>query len=227
MVSKLNDIGISRWIVSSTSSIENNYDAVKRELKKIIELEPCKSFPALWVTPEMLIKSPDLNYFFDDINYYAIKIHGLANKWYSNGRNLNRVFEIAKERNLPIILHTGGHKKTNASVYTSICSKHSTVKVILAHGRPLDEAISIINSNINVSVDISFMSIENVETLIHSVNPDKIIFGTDFPMDLIYYQNESIRDRYKKRLDLLISTIGFENFYKISNINIEQLFFTK
>jgi len=223
----LRKVGVSRWIVSSTSSIENNYDKVKNEFKKIIDIAPLESYPALWVTPEMLNKSPDLNFFFNEINYYAIKIHGVANTWYPYRKNLNIVFEIAKKRNIPIILHTGGQKQTYASAYGSICSKHSTVKVILAHGRPLDEAISIINANSNVFVDISFMSVENVDTLIHSVNPEKILFGTDFPMDLIFYQNESIIDRYKNRLDSLISSIGLENFYKISNLNIEQLFFKK
>jgi predicted TIM-barrel fold metal-dependent hydrolase len=77
------------------------------------------------------------------------------------------------------------------------------VKTILAHGRPIDQAYKIIRQYSNAHVDTAFMPIEDINFLIENGVKNKIIFGSDYPIDSYFYPEQDRKERYASRLNQL------------------------
>ncbi len=220
---KLKAMGIKKWAVSSLSTIDNDFSIVAKEMHTLMNMAPEQTIPLLWVTPWMLNESYNLKK-YDTIPFAGIKIHGFADSWDSSGEPLWKVFRIALDRGLPVLLHTGGKPESDAIAYDKICSQFKESTVILAHGRPVEQAIKVMKNNPNVYADIAFMPVEHIIQLREHVDDNRIMFGTDFPLDGYYYPRDSITARYKKRVTTLVKSFGENIFLTWSNSNFHDVY---
>ena len=134
-------LGVTRWAFSSTSTGHVPFRFVRDEIERAVEASGGAAVPLLWVTPGMLRHSRDLScYFFRE--FYGLKIHGMQG-WEPNGAELRRVFKVAEERDLPVLLHTGGRTSCEAGAYLGVCAEFPSVRVILAHGQPIDQTVAV------------------------------------------------------------------------------------
>jgi len=175
-------VGITHFAYSSTSNVVTDDPAFMREERNAMhELSEGKAVPLLWVTHSMLRKSRDLALYFDN-RIRGLKVHGVSETWKPNSKSLARVFDIANERNLAIMLHTGEKDECIASIYEPIVKKYPKVKVILAHGRPLNQTIEVLQHCPNAFVDTAFMPHRHLQILIQNGFANRILFGTDTPI---------------------------------------------
>jgi len=217
---ELSDLGIARWIVSSTTTSDNNFEKVKEEYQRLKEIAFQQTIPLLWVTPKMLDMSSDLNK-YEELLSYGLKIHGFAEHWEPSGKPIRRIFNIAKERKIPILLHTGYLPAgPEAGKYENLIKQFPDVTVILAHGKPEDQTIYLLKTYHNVFVDTSYISTFGLRQIFDTLGDDKILFGTDFPLDKYYYPDQSSTERYKKLVNMLVNEYGEESFLKWANKNI-------
>lgn len=174
--------GITHFAYSSTSAVVTDDPLLMREEREAMrELSGEKAYPFLWVTHSMLSKSGDLSLYLDD-DIRGFKVHGASESWPPNGKGLTRIFELAKERELPVLLHTGGYESCCAGVYEKVCRKFESVPVILAHGRPVSEAIRVLDYCPNAFVDTAFMPHRDLCELLKRKFFDRILLGTDTPI---------------------------------------------
>lgn len=174
--------GITHFAYSSTSNVVTDDPVFMREERDAMhELSEGRAVPFLWVTHSMLRKSRDLSLYLDD-KIKGLKVHGVSEKWKPYGKSLARFFDIADERNLAIMLHTGEKNECFAGMYEPVIKKHPVVKVILAHGRPLNQTIDVLRHCPNAFVDTAFMPHEHLRTLIQNGFADRVLFGTDTPI---------------------------------------------
>ncbi|MFZ4857691.1 MAG: amidohydrolase family protein [Desulfuromonadaceae bacterium] len=202
---------VKRWAVSSTSTCAyiGGYDMASRELREIIELAPNEAIPILWLTPDMIEESPNLNR-FEEIPYRMLKVHGYSHDWHTNDKLFEQVFIAARKRSLPVLIHTGGRPESDAGRYTKICKSFSDIIIILAHGRPIDETIKVMKQCPNVWVDTAFMPIEDIQTLIDERLEKRVVFGSDYPLDAFFFPKQSEQKRYRKNIRSIIKTYGEE-----------------
>lgn len=224
VVDLLDKLRIASCVVSSLSTgmAHNGYKEACREIQFILEHAQREILPALWVTPEMLMRSKHLKA-FNEYPYYMFKIHGYMNDWHSSPKLLERVFAIAEEQDLPVMLHTGGRSESDAGRYQAVCQKYSNVKVVLAHGRPIAEAMSVIRTTKNVWVDTAFMSLNDIKRIVTSGLSDKIVYGSDLPLDEHFYPKAYPITRYRYRVNKLIETFGEAMFDQWSGKNFIQI----
>ena len=181
--------GITHFAYSSTSTVvTDDPDFLLEERVAMHELSEGRAKPILWVTHDLLKRSRDLSQYMSDAGgkICGLKIHGVSENWKPNGRDLRRVFEIARERGLFIKLHTGEHEECEAGMYKRICTDFPDVRVVLAHGRPIQQAIDMLRCCPNTLVDTSFMPHEYFLQLMAAARNknfvDRILFGTDTPI---------------------------------------------
>ena len=181
--------GITHFAYSSTSTIvTDDASFLLEERIAMHELSGGKAKPILWVTHDMLKKSRDLSLYMDDAGgkIVGLKLHGVSEPWEPFGKDLKRVFDIAKEYKIFVMLHTGEHEECEAGIYKRICKAYTDVSVVLAHGRPIQQTIEMLHECPNTFVDTSFMPHEYLRILIkiaHEYNfTDRILFGTDTPI---------------------------------------------
>lgn len=221
-------VGVDYYAVSSTSMCEENYPKVLDELHELIRLDGDKVLPMMWITPEGL--KGNIAWFLEsDIQWRCLKIHPYLHpeSWVADSDNCNEVVDIARELKIPLLIHTGNESCCQAKKYEHLILKNPDVVFILAHGRPIDEAICLAQKYSNVYVDSAFMPIPDMQQIISSGLSHKLLWGTDMCIPAHFYPNADMREYYKWNLTELskicsaaeYELITYRNACKIFNIN--------
>ena len=209
-------LNVERYYFSSTSTGNIPFRYVRREIESLVDMSNGHAIPFLWVSPGMLRHSRDLRpYFFRD--FAGIKIHGLQG-WNPNGKEIHRVLSIAREKNLPVLLHTGEHEICRAGAYLRLCREFGDVRIILAHGRPLDECITVMKECPNVYADTAFMPVNNILILRNEGLIKRVLWGTDFPV-MRYFYDIPPEDYYRQKISEAINILGESDFTRITQEN--------
>ncbi len=195
------EAGINEIVVSSTSTCAELYKLVVREIRELIRMGGSRIHPLLWITPRMM-KTWGLSYMLHSkIRWQGIKMHWQAHReWYYNRKLLHNALEVARWMDVPVLLHTGIYKECHARVFLDICLDYQDLTFVLAHGRPIDETMEIISRCSNTYVDTAFMPVEDVITLVHNGFAQRILFGTDAPINLLFYKNMTTAEYIKSCL---------------------------
>jgi hypothetical protein len=220
---ELESIGIVKWAVMSTT-ICKGYDAFEEsnlEIDTMINYAKDSVYPVLWFLPVMLKK--DISYIFNRHNWCAVKIHPRAQFWDPKGRELQESICCIKERNLPIIIHTALYPNyCEAGDFEYLISSNKDVTFILAHGRPIDQAINMVLSFKNVFLDSSYMPYEDINALFSKNLTERVLFGSDYPIDTIFYPDEDRIDRYKTYISKCSNFFSGASFCDNFNILFER-----
>lgn len=194
--------GVEEIAVSSTSTCAGQYGLVCKEMLELIELGGDKIHPILWVTPE-IIKNNLFRTLLDrtDIRWQGIKLHYIANpEWLECEKLVQILIEQTNELSLPVLLHTGEFKSCHAKAFEPLIQQYNNTKFILAHGRPIMETVELMEAYSNVFVDTAFMPIYNIMILIKHNLQERILFGTDIPINLTFW-DQPTSEYIKERID--------------------------
>ena len=226
--SLMNAVGVDYYAVSSTTMCEENYPKVLDELHELIALDSEKVLPVMWITPEGL--KGNIAWFLEsDIRWRCIKIHPYLHpeSWAAESDNCKDVVEIARELKVPLLIHTGNESCCRAIFFENLILKNSDVLFILAHGRPIEDAIGLAEKYSNAYIDTAFMPIVDMKAIISHGLSHKLLWGTDMCIPAHFYPNADMREYYKWNItelrkicsDVEYDYITFHNSCKIFNIN--------
>ena len=210
------EAGVDEFAVSSTSVCAELYDTVIDEIRELISLGGESVHPILWVTP-LMMKTQGVKYMLQSgIKWQGVKMHWDAHKDWCNELDLvNKVVGIARSLNVPILLHTGETAKSMAENFKDLCRFNQDVKFVLAHGRPLEQTLSILKLYPNTYMDAAFMPIENVQQLVNEGLINRILFGTDMPINKVYYTKISNSQYIKNCLSEIRNNLSEDEFKQI------------
>ncbi len=218
-------LNVSRYYFSSTSTGSVPFREVRREIEKLVSLSEGRATPFLWISPGMLRHSRDLKPYFFRIEqkFAGIKLHGLQG-WNPEGKEIRRVISIARDKNLPVLLHTGEHEICRSSVYMNLCLEFPDVKIILAHGRPIDECIAVMNECENAWADTAFMGVNNIVRLRDSGLIPRVLWGSDFPVMRFFYDDISPIEYYMQNINSAKEALGENDFELLTSVNFQKFF---
>ncbi|MCQ2286137.1 MAG: amidohydrolase family protein [Bacteroidales bacterium] len=212
---------IDHIAVSSLSSITKGFHKTAiREMKELLRLGKGKVSPLLWVSPDMF--KPRGQYVLrkllhSKIEWKGIKIHFYQHpEWGHNYALACQAFALARKLHLPVLTHTGGTPSSDAGVFKRIAKDFPDVTIVLAHGRPIEEAIEVLKNCPNTLVDTAFMPQGDQKQLIDNGLADRILFGTDIPINKYYYPDVSTKDFVKQHLAELKDITTPEQFAEIT-----------
>lgn len=120
--------------------------------------------------------------------FVGVKIATLAHAVNPSSQDGMHVFEVAKELDIPVMIHTGVGSPFAApiSAWRAI-EAFPTVKVILAHagGNEMQEqAMVLAHKYDNIFLEPSWMPGVNIASMIKSVGADRILFSSDMAENL-------------------------------------------
>lgn len=221
----LRNIGVDTIAVSSTSTCAEEYELILDEFSWLYEEWKENLFQVLWVTPKMLMDNGLKKLLDSDINWKLIKMHWSAHpEFYNNSTFIDNLLSNERLKALPILLHTGEFPECHASVFTHLIATHTERNFILAHGRPLQETSQLLRQYPNVFVDTAFMPISHIQKLIKLGFTDKIIWGSDIPINLHFIPSESSETYITKNIKELRDLVPENLFIKITSTNFLRLF---
>ncbi len=198
------EAGIDEIVVSSTSTCAELYKLVVREMRELIRLGGSSIHPLLWLTPRMM-KTWGIRYMLHSkIKWQGVKMHWMAHReWYYNKKLMNDALDVARKLSVPVLLHTGNFKECHAGVFKTICQNNPDLTFVLAHGRPIDETLGILTQCANTYVDTAFMPIEDFKIMVEAGFSKRILFGTDVPINLLFYKDMTTADYIKSSIETI------------------------
>ena len=212
---------VEKYAVMSTTIWEEDYKKVLHEMRELVMLAPQNVLPALWLTPQMLLDEK-LEYMLQSgITWRTLKVHG-NHPWSLNG--VNECALIAEELSLPLIIHTGDFPHCEAGMYKEIVKSHPNTTFVLAHCRPVNQAIEVMKECPNCYGDTAYTPFADIEKLITAGLEDRILFGTDYPMQKIHAPEKDLLADYKETTSHVRELMSDAQWEKVSHINFEKLY---
>ncbi|MBM3709272.1 MAG: hypothetical protein FJW61_02465 [Actinobacteria bacterium] len=164
-------------------------------------------------------------------NIIGVKIHPSWHQCYPNDLKYNDLWNIAEEKNFPILSHSWStsvgnpiQRFSNPLLFKNVVKNHPNLKLILAHaggrGEYFYKVMNLLEENENLYVDFAgdvfFRGL--LKEFVSNVGSGRILFGTDLPWTDVRYHIANvlyadINERHKKNILSL-------NALKLFNIEV-------
>lgn len=226
LVTYLTRVGVGHFAVSSSRICEEDYDKVIGEMKELVSLGKDRVLPVLWLTPLSLHNGGMDRMLNCGIEWKCIKIHPWLSfgGWGEDNDDREIAISIARDLQVPLLIHTGETEGSYPLCFDHSIAKHPDVTFILAHGRPVNEAIELMQKYENVWVDTAFMPTPNIVKCCEAGFVDRVMWGSDYPIPKYFYPNENMFEYYANVLDELKQSVSQEDYTKITQTNARRLF---
>ena len=200
--------------VTQEKALQDNIDFARANAGRI--------YLAVWVKPKMQGMTDELyNLMKDNLDIIkAIKLHPYHSATAPNEKSVIPYIEFAKENNLAVISHTDAGGKASPLHLYEVAKMFPTVPFVMAHlglGSDNSEAIELLSKADNLFGDTAWVPMESTVKIINRFGPNRIMFGTDAPIDGIdtYKCNpkgeRSMYMDYFKKLESIIGTSAYED----------------
>ena len=222
----LDYVGVECFAASSTTICEGDYDKVIAETKELANICGSNFLPVLWITPPMLKDGGLFKIMDSGIRWRCLKIHPQLHPtaWLDGSEEMIRVVSMASVMQMPLLIHTGKINGCFPKEYEKWYSEFPNVTFILAHGRPINEAIELMQKYENAWVDTAFMPIENIVKLCNKGLSDRVLWGSDYPIPKYYYPKADMKAYYLDLIQKLKDSVSRDDFELITHKNYEKLF---
>ena len=202
---ELETAGIRMAAVSSTSTCAELYHNIMTEFCQLIAYAgKSRVKPLLWITPKMLMERwPIKTLLRSKIEWHGIKMHFISHPQLAkNNRLVDQALDVARSLGkLPVLFHTGEWESCHAAAFSDLISENPDLQFVLAHGRPIDETISIMKQFDNVWVDTAFMPTESVAKLKQERLTPRVMFGSDAPINRLFFKEVSTQEYLKGKIE--------------------------
>lgn len=219
------ELNVEYYAVSSTTICEENYPKVIDELQELICLDKDKVLPVMWITPDGL--NGNIAWYLEtSIKWKCLKIHPFLHPdiWTNAHGKICEVVDIAKELNIPILIHTGNESSCQSNKFEATIADNPDTIFILAHGRPLNQAIRIVKQYVNAFADTAFMPITHIKNFIESGLSHKLLWGTDMCIPKYFYPSYDMVKYYQRRLAELADICSSKQYQQITCENSMKTF---
>ena len=169
----------------------------------------------------------ELREYLQDGSVRGLKLYPGYEPFYPSDPSLEKVYKLAAEFNVPVMIHSGDTYTPKGKVKYShplhideVAVDHPEVNFVICHiGNPwIRDCMEVVYKNRNVYTDISglvlgdftdrfeqYMRKQLQDMLIYGVEPDKVLFGTDWPISsmesyLEFIEELAIPEKDKRKI---------------------------
>lgn len=193
---------------------------------------PDKIGAALWLKPFGECADNGLYNFIEANRKYikALKFHPYHSNFPFDDKKMDGYMELARVFSLPVVSHTGGSDAASCKRVYNMAMRHPDINFVMVHmglGTDNTEAIKLIGKLPNLYGDTAWVPVESTIKFINEVNDDRIMFGSDNPIDGkdTYAENRMGQpSMYLPYFNELKTLISEESYKKLMYKNAKSLF---
>lgn len=232
-------IDYSIFSLDATEFIGQDRNDKKTPKKKILDLfntalkfkkRHHNLFLLLWIKPSTTcieeFNKID-NFIKQNINYIkGLKIHPFLSRIKMTDEKIKPYLNLARKYNLPILVHTANDEYSKISDLKIVADNNKDINFIAAHMELLSnnkDAIEVLKTTDNIYADTAWVNINIVNELSKLNLIDKIMFGSDNPIDgLNTLSNKMYKEYFKNTINLSkedYDKLMFKNAIKIYKLN--------
>jgi Predicted metal-dependent hydrolase of the TIM-barrel fold len=218
------EVGISRYVVHSPALTSKNVPTINRFIA-----DSCKKYPQFIGFGTLHADSENLKADIDEIlslGLKGIKIHPDSQRFCLDDEKMMPAYNILQEARLPVLFHTGDYRYdySHPRRLVYLMQKCPNLVCIAAHfggWSVFDLALEYLKDTscyLDISSSMSFLGAKRSRELIELYTPDRMLFGSDFPM-------WNPKEEYQKFMNLGFSEkdnekILYRNAERILNISL-------
>ena len=159
---------------------------------------------------------------------YGIKIHPYHSKIEFDSPKVEDYIKLAEKYSLPVAVHTAMSFESSPKKVYNMAVKYPNVNFIMVHmglGTDNQEAIELISKLPNLYGDTTWVKPENALKMIEKCGIDKLIFGTDNPIDGVDTCSNKFYETYLNYFKNNLSSMDYDkllykNALKLFNLSI-------
>ena len=121
----------------------------------------------------------------------GVKMHPAVQLMAPNHPRAMALYRLCAERDLPLIWHCGpvgielasGRRRSQVALYEEPIAAHPRTRFVLGHAGALqmEQALDLACRYPNVWLELSGQSLSNVRTILERADPDRVVYGSDWP----------------------------------------------
>ncbi len=190
LLNQCEETGVEKCLVTSVATTPHHAQSINAFIANEVELYPEKFIGFGSLHPESETLKEDANH-LTELGLKGVKLHPDIQNFKVDDPKVISIFEICNEKGLPVLLHTGDSRfdNSNPNRVEKILKMFPDLTIIGAHfggWSVWKEAAQRLSKFKNFYVDTcsSFYALkkEDAKAIIDTYGPNKVIFGTDFPM---------------------------------------------
>ncbi len=193
---------------------------------------PDKIGAALWLRPMHETADDKVYRIIEENREYvkALKFHPFHSAVNFDADKMEPFMELAKHFDLPVVVHTGGADHASCKRVYNMAQRHPDINFVMVHmglGTDNTEAEKLIGMLPNLYGDTTWVSMKNTIRFIENNGDDKILFGSDNPIDgKDTYLHNKYGDRsiYQDYFHVLPDLIPKDSYEKLMWKNAVKLF---
>jgi predicted TIM-barrel fold metal-dependent hydrolase len=194
LIAQMDEAGISKSILYAVDApivyASNEY------VKALCDNHPDRFIGFASVNPKDSSAVDVLDKAIRELGLIGLKLHPPLQDFFPNDKDIFPIYEKAVELDIPVVFHVGTTpfgslcrlSQANPVLIDDVAVHFPNLRIMLTHLGTLwhHEAFMVVEKNPNVFIDTAayLYEIKNLLTLdlIERIGPNKIIFGTDYPM---------------------------------------------
>lgn len=184
IVGTLTRCGIDEFIVSSTCAQVAGIGIrdIVREAREIKRIAGDRAHMFFWLSGHLYDEDPQMRW-LDSGLFCGFKFHEEETPWFrERHRDLLSVLSVAKERNMPVMFHSGENDGSRPKELARIADKFPSIRFCFAHCRPMGEMSKVVKDYPNVWTDTAYMALDEFSRLRNYDWHGRLMFGTDLPV---------------------------------------------
>lgn len=158
---------------------------------------------------------------------HGIKVHPYHSKVCFSSPKVEAYVKLAQRYGIPVVTHTANDDDSSPQAVYRVALKYPDVNFVMCHmGLATDnlEAIDLISRLPNLYGDTAWVKMENCLTAIDKCGIDKILFGTDNPINgLETYDDDEFYTPYFTKLKTMLTTSEYEQLMYKNAVRLFKL----
>lgn len=149
--------------------------------------------PLLWIQPSRGGSAETAERYLRDLAFAGLKLYPPGESVAADDPLLDPYLEVAARYGAPIVIHTTQDERSQPAQVQRLAERHPDVSVILYHsglGDDHQDAVQVVRSTANCYAELSWVAWPDALSMLGTLGPDKVLFGTDVSVDgLVHYEN--------------------------------------
>ena len=182
--------GISKFVVHSVATKPEQVGSINGFIARAVAEAEGAFIGMGTMHPEAESLEKDFDH-LRELGLHGVKLHPDIQRFNVDGSRAMRIFELCEAAGLPVCVHTGDYRYdySNPPRVANVLRAFPKLKFIGAHfggWSVWDEATRVLSDFPNIFVDTSSslyaLKPDKVRELIRIWTPDRVMFGTDYPL---------------------------------------------
>jgi hypothetical protein len=215
---------ITKWGLHKVDQI-----AGLKTVLKFVKENPRKLGALIWINPHKEILKPELLTLIEKNRHliYGLKLHPFESRLKITSPKMVPYLELARKYSLPILVHTAEDRYSDVTLLGEVAARYPDLTFIAAHLQLVctdnhRSALQVLKAHPNVYGDTAWVEMKTAKKVLETIGENRVMFGTDNPIDGIDTLNNPMYQAYFKNKVKLPGRL-YHNLMSRNAIQVYQL----